>query len=83
MKTKKLLARLKTYMDADQRAQVKQADALKDVLAKLKKKERQLRDKVADCDDDQARKKLELKLAVCHAQRKKGLALLKQIKAEK
>ena len=80
MKTRKIQARLKDLLSADRRAQVKQADAIKELLAKLKKKERHLRDKLSNCKDDEDSKKLKVKIAVCHAQREKGLTILKEIK---
>ena len=80
MKTKKILSRLKTLINADRRAQVKQADAIKQLLAELRKKERRLCEKLANCEDRKERKKLQIKQAVCHAQREKGVAILKDIR---
>lgn len=81
MKTKKILARLKSFMNADRRAQAAQSGAIKELLGKLKQKERELKQKLEHTTDDKERDKLAVKLAVCHAQRKKGLAILKEIKA--
>lgn len=83
MKTRKIQSRLKNLLNSNRRAQVKQADAIKELLAKLKKKERHLRDKLSNCKDPEERKKLQVKISVCHAQRKKGLAILKEIKKSK
>jgi hypothetical protein len=83
MKLKKLQARLGALLDADQRAQIKQSSAIKELLHKLKKKERHLKEKLAECEDETRRKKLETRLAVCHAQRQKGLTLLKELKSAK
>jgi hypothetical protein len=80
MKTRKILTRLKTLIDADRRAQIKQADAIKQLLAQLRKKERRLRDKLSNCEDQKERKKLQIKMAVCHAQREKGVTILKDIR---
>jgi hypothetical protein len=80
MKTKKIISRLKTLINADRRAQVKQADAIKQLLAKLRKKERLLSEKLAACEDREERKKLQTKQAVCRAQRKKGVTILKDIR---
>ena len=81
MKTKKLLDRLHTLLNADQRAQLKQEDAIKELLEKLHKKERHFKENLALVKDKEQRDKLERKISVCHAQRKKGLELLKQLKA--
>lgn len=80
MKTKKIQARLKNLINSDRRAQIKQADAIKDLLAKLRKKERNLRDKLSNCKDPKESKKLQVKIAVCHAQREKGITILKDIR---
>lgn len=81
MKTGKMLDRIRSFMDADQRAQIKQADAIKEILHKLKKKERHLKEKLENCKNSKEAEKLKVKVAVCHAQRKKGLAKLKEIRA--
>lgn len=79
MKTKKLLSRLTEFFDSDRRAQLSEVDSIKDVLKNLKKKEHQLKDDLKEVTDPVVRKKLETKLNVCHTQRKKGLALLKEL----
>lgn len=81
MKLKKIRERLGTLLSADQRAQAKEKAAIKELLVKLKKKERHLRNKLADCETEEQRKKIETKLSVCHAQREKGVALLREIKS--
>lgn len=83
MKTSKIQSRLKNLLNANRRAQIKQEDAIKELLAKLKKKERHLREKLSDCKDSEERKKLKVKIAVCHAQREKGLTILKNNKKSK
>ncbi len=80
MKTRKIQSRLKDLLNANRRAQIKQEGAIKELLAKLKKKERHLRDKLSNCKDDEDSKKLKVKIAVCHAQREKGLTILKENK---
>jgi hypothetical protein len=79
MKLKNIQQQLGALLSADQRAQTREKAAIKHLLAKLKKKERHLLAKLDDCESDEQRKKIETKIAVCHAQREKGLALLKQI----
>lgn len=82
MKLKKIQDQLVALLNADQRAQAKEKAALKELLGKLKKKERRLRDKLANCKTEEERKTIATKLAVCHAQREKGLGLLKRIKSK-
>lgn len=83
MKTRKIQSQLKNLLNANRRAQIKQEDAIKELLAKLKKKEHDLRDKLSNCKDSDESKKLQVKIAVCHAQREKGLTILKEIEKSK
>ena len=82
MKLKKIQQQLGALLNADLRAQSKEKAAIKQLLAKLKKKERHLVAKLAACETEEQRKKIETKIAVCHAQREKGLVLLKQINSK-
>jgi hypothetical protein len=79
MKTKKLLSRLAEFFDADRRAQLSQLDTIREVLKNLKHKEHKLKEELEQETDPAERKKLETKLNVCHTQRKKGLAFLKEL----
>ncbi len=81
MKLTKIQEQLGNLLRADQRAKAKEKAAIKELLVKLKKKEHHLRDKLAASETTEQRKKIETKLAVCHAQREKGVALLRQIKS--
>jgi hypothetical protein len=81
MKLKTIQQRLGTFLRAEQRAQAKEKAAIKELLVKLKRKEHHLRDKLAASETTEQREKIETKLAVCHAQREKGVALLRQIKS--
>ncbi len=81
MKLNKIQEQLGVLLNANQRAQLKEKAAIKHLLYKLKKKERHLRARLATCETEEQRKKTATKIAVCHAQREKGLALLKQIKS--
>ena len=82
MKMRKILQKVQDFLDADSRSQQQQKDSISEVLEKLKEKEKKLQDELAQCEDSNERDKLERKVAVCHAQRKKGLAILKQLRAE-
>ncbi|MDX1813095.1 MAG: hypothetical protein R3240_14160 [Gammaproteobacteria bacterium] len=79
MKTKLLLKKLSDFFDADQRAQVAEINSIKKVLKKLKKKEKQLETDLEQEQDSDKREKLELKLSVCRAQRKKGEQVMQQL----
>jgi hypothetical protein len=82
VKLKKIQSTMKNWIDSDRKAQLQEADAIKELLGKLKKKERHLRERMASCKDKEEHNKLNIKLLVCHAQREKGLALLKEFKSE-
>jgi hypothetical protein len=79
MKTKKLLSRLTEFFNSDRRAQLSKLDTIKEVLKNLKKKEHKLKEELENETDPVVREKLETKLNVCHTQRKKGLAILKEL----
>ena len=82
-KIKKSLKKLKTYMDADAEQLRKEDDGLSKVLKKLKKRERHLKDLVAAEKDQEEREMLEQELKVVHSQRKKGVALLAEVREKK
>jgi hypothetical protein len=82
MRLSKIQEQLGALFSAHQRAQVREKAAIKHLLAKLKKKERHLITKLDACESEQERKEIETKITVCHAQREKGLTLLKQIKED-
>ncbi len=80
MKTKKLLSRLADFLDADRRAQIENKRCIKEILNKLKKKERALKDKLEDEDDPAKRAEIDAKLRVIYAQRTKGVGILKELR---
>jgi len=79
MKTRKLLDRLTGFLDGSTRQRNQEKDDLKTVLKKLKEKELKLR-KHCDEASGEERKKLEQEARIVHAQRKKGVRLLKSKK---
>jgi hypothetical protein len=83
MKSNKLLEILKGYLGIERRAQIAKYDSIKNVLKKLKKKENTLKDKLKKEPAGEAREQLEKEMEVLSAQRKKGMAMLKEIKEEK
>lgn len=80
MKLKHLLNNLSDLMDADHREQIRRYDEMKKVLKKLKKKRDELRDKLESAEDEEA-EHIRERLEILVAQRTKGIAALKEIKA--
>jgi hypothetical protein len=83
MKTKHLLEKLTKFLDADRRAQLAQVDSIEEVLDKLEKKEEKLRFKLESETDPEERERLEMKLAVCQAQCKKGIQIIDELLGKK
>jgi len=83
MKTKYLLEKLTEFLDADRRAQMAQVDSIEEVLEKLEKKEEKLRSKLETEPDPDKRERLEMKLAVCQAQCKKGVQIIEELLGKK
>jgi hypothetical protein len=80
MKTRKLLARLADFLDADRAAQQAEVESIRKLLKKLKEKERNLRDKLDRETDPDEREAIAAKLDVVHAQRRKGLDRVRAIR---
>ncbi len=79
MGRKKLLQKLAEFFDMDMRARDKRKEELNDLLARLKQKEVELKQEMENTRDSDARNKLAQKIDVVHTQRKKGLAMLKEL----
>ncbi len=77
MKTKKLVAKLRDFFDGSLRDDEKKRHALKEVLDKLKRKQRSLEDRLTHTKNEEDRAALEKKIKLIRSQRKKGLKLLK------
>jgi predicted nucleic acid-binding Zn-ribbon protein len=78
MKTRKLLDKLMAYLDSDARKRKKERDEIKAVLKKLKRREKKLKNQLDDLKDDGERAALQKEIDIVHAQRKKGVRLLKE-----
>jgi len=78
MKTRKLLEKLVNYLDADARQRKKERDDMKAVLKKLKRREKKLKKQLEDENDEQKKAALQGEIDILHAQRKKGVKLLKE-----
>ena len=77
MKTRKLLDKLVAYLDGDARKHKQERNDLKAVLKKLKRREKKLLNRLEDEKNSDHRKALKSEIDIVHAQRKKGVRLLK------
>jgi len=83
MKTKNLLSRLTRFLDADTKTQQKEIKSIRELLKKLKQKERDLKEKLDKRPDREDADDIRIKLDVIYAQRLKGLDRVRQIKEER
>ncbi len=81
MKTKKLIERVRALFDADLRDNLKTQRSLHEVLEALRAKEKKLQTNLLSEQRPEKRDKIQLKIDLVHSQRKKGLALLKQVQS--
>jgi len=79
MKQKKLLDKLKRFFDSDVREREKQKSDIKDILKKLKKKERKLKEKLDAENNPEKRNHLQQEIDIIYAQRNKGIKLIKEL----
>jgi hypothetical protein len=82
MNTNDLLKTVKNFVDTSRRERITRYESLKRLMKKLKIKQNLLKEKVKTESDKKFKKRLEEKLRVIKAQRKKGLKLLKELKSE-
>lgn len=80
MKIYKLIDKADEYISADNRKRKAKIKCLKHVLDKLRIREKKLETKYNDGRGN--KEKISNELALIHAHRKKGVALLKQLKKE-
>lgn len=80
---KKLLKKLKSYMDAEAEQLQQEDEGLSKVLKKLKKKEKHIKALIASEADQEEREILEQELNVVHSQRKKGISLLSNMRKKR
>ena len=83
MNIKKLFAKADTFLNSDKRKRKEKKKCLKHVLKKLRKQEEKLNARLQNESDEQVIDKLNRKIALVHAQRKKGLALMKELMEKK
>ncbi len=82
MPENKLFTRMKKYLDLGTKRRREKAGKLKKVIKKLKKMEKELIAERHNAGKGEKHKTLEKRIAILHAQRKKGLKALKKIKQE-
>jgi hypothetical protein len=75
-----LLTRLEAYLDLGAKRRKKKADELEKVIRKIKQKEKALIAECRNAGKGKKRETLEKRHLILHAQRKKGLKALKEIK---
>ena len=80
MKTPKLLKVVKRFLSADKNKQYEHTKCFKDVLKKLKKKERILKKELENEKNEKKRTQIKKDLAIIYVQRKKGIDALKKLK---
>ncbi len=80
MGMKKLLKKLKSYLDKDAELLEEKKEGLSKVLKKLKHKEKKIKKMIAVETDEEELDLLELSLKVVHTQRKKGIKLLSSLR---
>ena len=75
------LKRIEEFLSAKPYKRAREEKALKEVLAKLRAFRDELRKRLAKETGEKKRKRIEKKLKVIHAQRKKALKALKKLRA--
>lgn len=80
MKISELIEKADDYLGAKTRKRKSKIKCLKQVLDKLRKREKKLKLKFAEGRGN--KKKISNELALIHAHRKKGLKILKELKEE-
>lgn len=82
MKTRTLLEKLGHFLGENKASQREEIKSIREVLKKLKNKEKHLRDELEKDLDEDERHEIQTKLNVVHAQRLKGLDRVKELRAE-
>ncbi len=83
VKTKKLLARLRSFLDAERGEQIREMDSVRAVLHDLRAKQRKFEAKLAADPTREDRDEIEGKLWAIRVQRRKGLERLRELSTHK
>ena len=82
MMHKKLLQRLSEFFDMDARARAQNKEDINELLSRLKQKEVDLKLKLEITTDEEERNEMVQKIDLVHRQRKKGVAMLKELMSD-
>jgi len=74
-----LLSRLQDFFNADEKQKKKKASEIRDVIRKLRAKERNIQDMLDKCQDDEMKKALQLEVNIINAQIEKGFSVLESL----
>lgn len=77
MKTRKLLSRLRDFLNADRAQQEREMDSIRQVLRELREKQRKFQAKLDENPERDDREEIEGKLRAIRAQRQKGVERLR------
>jgi hypothetical protein len=80
MNIRRIAEKTRDFLNSDERKRKEKKAFLKHVIKKLKKHEKALGEKLEDENDAAERAKIESEIALVHAQRKKGLLKLSELK---
>lgn len=80
MGRKKLLKKLAEFFDRDMRERGQRDDELADLLNRLKAKETEMKERLDSISDPEELKDMKKKIDIVHAQRKKGIGMLKDVR---
>jgi hypothetical protein len=80
MNINKLVEKAEDFLNSDERKRKQKRKYLKEVIHKLKKHEKALKEKLEKESDEGVKEKLKKEIGLAHAQRKKGLKNLKALK---
>jgi hypothetical protein len=83
MKAEKMLEKLKDILSAERHKQLEKYQSLKKVLKALRVEKRRYEEKLTNETDEETHHELASRLKVISKQRKKGLAVLKELKEER
>jgi len=80
MKLKKLLKKVEAFLDSSARSRKEKKSYVKRVLKKLRKYEHEIALQLQGETDEEIKEQLQKRIALSHAQRKKGVKLLHELK---
>jgi len=83
MKLGKILHKLNGFFDENQGKKIKSDESLSKLLKKLRKEEKRLKEDLSAELDVDEKGQLKQELEIIHRQRKKGIALLAEIRVKK